>query len=102
MSIESARLFFKRMETDKKFAQKFNECKDAEARLAFVKDTGIDFTGQEINEVFGELSDADLDNVIGGTSFSSGTFGSNPYGKNNNLSDYSGLTFGLAQSVVVN
>jgi predicted ribosomally synthesized peptide with nif11-like leader len=66
MSIESARLFVDRMNTDEEFAQKVTECKDTESRIKFVKAAGFDFTVTEVKEVMGELSDEDLDQVTAG------------------------------------
>lgn len=66
MSIESAKSFFERIKTDEEFAKKVKECKDAEARMAFVKAAGFDFTVEEIKGIQGKLSDDELDAVAGG------------------------------------
>ena len=66
MSIESARLFIDRMKTDESFAAKCMAIQDADARRAFVKGEGFEFSAEEISEVKGELSDEELDQVSGG------------------------------------
>ena len=66
MSIESAKAFIEKMKTDEDFNQKVKGCKDAEERMAFVKEAGFDFTSEELKEVSENLSDDDLDGVAGG------------------------------------
>ena len=66
MSVESAKSFMEKIKTDEEFAKKVKECKDAEARMAFVKAEGFDFTVEEIKGIQGELSDDELDAVAGG------------------------------------
>lgn len=71
MSIESAKMFVEKMVTDRDFAEEVTACKDSEARLAFVKEAGFDFTPEEIASVMeggddGELNDAELEAVSGG------------------------------------
>jgi len=66
MSIESAKLFIEKIKTDEEFAKKVKNCKDAEARMVFVKESGFDFTIEEIKAFQGELSDDELDAVAGG------------------------------------
>jgi len=55
MSIESAKAFLERMETDKVFCKKVAACKDAAARLALVKAEGFDFSAQEIKKLTPQL-----------------------------------------------
>lgn len=66
MSIKSAQLFFERIKTDEDFAEKVENCKDAQARMEFVKAEGFDFTPIEIKSVSEELSDRELDAIAGG------------------------------------
>ena len=66
MSIESAQAFLERMKTDEEFAKNVTECKDAEARIAYVKEAVFEFTIEEIKGVASELTDDMLDNVAGG------------------------------------
>lgn len=63
MSTESAKAFIERMKTDEDFAKKVGECKDAEARMSFVREAGYTFSPDEV----GSLSDDDLQAIIGGT-----------------------------------
>lgn len=65
MSIQSAKLFIEKIKTDEGFAKKVKEFKDADARMAFVKNAGFDFTVEEIKGIQGELSDDELDSVAG-------------------------------------
>lgn len=65
MSVESAKAFIEKMKTDEGFAKKIKECSDNEARMAFAKESGFNFTVEEI-KLEGELSDDDLDAVAGG------------------------------------
>ena len=65
MSVESAKAFIKKVKNDEDFSKKVKECKDAEGRMALVKEAGFDFTAAEIKEVGGELSDSELDVVAG-------------------------------------
>jgi len=67
VSIESAKAFIERMKTDEDFAKKVIACKGAEARMAFVKAAGFEFTAAEIDKVKGTMSDAELAAVAGGS-----------------------------------
>jgi predicted ribosomally synthesized peptide with nif11-like leader len=66
MSIESAKSFVERMNTDEEFAKKVTACKNAEDRMVFVKKAGFDFTADELKEVRKTLSEDDLVRVSGG------------------------------------
>lgn len=66
MSIESAKLFLERVKSNAEFAKQVAEIKDQDSCMAFVKNAGFDFTDAEIAEVMGELSDGELDAVVGG------------------------------------
>lgn len=66
MSIEAAKSFIERMETDEKFNKKITACKDPEERMALVKTEGYDFTKDEIKQIKGRLTDEQLDNITGG------------------------------------
>ena len=65
MSIESAKALIEKIKTDEEFAKKVTGFQSAEARNAFVKEAGFDFTEAELKEVQAELSDEDLDAVAG-------------------------------------
>lgn len=71
MSIESAKLFSKRMDDDSEFEKKVNSIETVEELKAFMAQEGYDFNGKEFNEVIelsygSELSEDELDNVTGG------------------------------------
>lgn len=71
MSIESAKLFSKRMDEDLEFEKKVNSIETVEELKAFIIENGYDFNGKEFKEVtelsYGsELTEDELDNVTGG------------------------------------
>jgi len=65
MSLEAAKAFVERMKNDEDFRKKVNECKDNEARKAFVLKDGFEFTAEELKQVGDELSDGELNLVVG-------------------------------------
>ncbi|MBF0408914.1 MAG: Nif11-like leader peptide family natural product precursor [Candidatus Riflebacteria bacterium] len=67
MSIKSAKDFVEKMRTDDKFAQKIAEAKSWEQRSQIVKADGYKFSKHEFDTVVSELSDSQLDGVVGGT-----------------------------------
>jgi predicted ribosomally synthesized peptide with nif11-like leader len=74
MSVESAIEFYKKLATDAGFRAKLDAATKDE-RLVIIRDAGFRFTQPEYEEATnkilgqgsGELSDADLENVAGGT-----------------------------------
>lgn len=66
MSIESAKAFIERIKTDEDFRGKVSNCKAQEARNAFVKQAGYDFTRDDMDLLKAELSEEELDGVAGG------------------------------------
>ena len=78
MTTDSAKAFLEKMKTDDGFAKSVTEAVSRKARADFVKAAGFDFSADELNAEVGELSDADLDGVVGGAGVSrdSGKFGS--------------------------
>lgn len=66
MSIKAAEAFVERMEMDENFNKKITACKDPEERLALVKSEGYDFTKEEINQIKGQLTEEQLNNIAGG------------------------------------
>ncbi len=66
MSIESAREFFERMNTDDDFRKELNEKSSTEDRMQFVEESGFVFSKEEFEQVKSELSDEELDNLSGG------------------------------------
>ena len=67
MSIDSAKTFFERVQSDETFRRTVGEKSSIEERMAFVKAAGFDFTNDELKSVQSELSDDDLDQVAGGS-----------------------------------
>ena len=64
MTIESARLFLKKIQTDKDFAALLQNSGD-DARREIIRKEGFDFTGEELNLVRSEITDVELSAVIG-------------------------------------
>jgi len=68
MSVESAKKFLAKYKADEAFAKSINEAKSVEEKKKVILGAGFDFTQAELNECRGgELSDADLDAVAGGS-----------------------------------
>ncbi len=63
MSAEAAKAFFERIMQDGAFAAKVVQCETIEGMIALAKAEGFDFTAAGT----GELSDEDLQNIIGGS-----------------------------------
>ncbi len=53
MGLESAQLFFERLNTDKGFAKAYNECRDPYARRAFEEREGYEFSLGEARRASG-------------------------------------------------
>lgn len=66
MSIEAAQAFIERLKTDKEFAKKATECKNAEERMALAKVEGYEFSKENISQLSSELTDDELDLIAGG------------------------------------
>jgi len=66
MSLEAAKAYIERIKTDEEFAKKVGECKDAETRISFVKNSGFEFTEEEIKCQLVELNDDGLEGIAGG------------------------------------
>lgn len=75
MSIESAKKFREKMNTDLEFGRKVMSFEDVEGFLEFIVKEGFDFTGEELKkadeeldkEAVGELGLDELELVAGGT-----------------------------------
>ena len=65
MTIESARLFLKKIQTDKDFAALLQNSGD-DARREIIGKEGFDFSGEELNLVRSEITDVELSTIIGG------------------------------------
>ena len=73
MSMESAKAFIERMNTDAEFAKRAMELRGKEQIAAFVAQEGFDFSEEEYRRCDlvlegEELSDENLDKVVGGRS----------------------------------
>lgn len=66
MSIESAKAFLKRLETDEDFKKELEEQATAEERTIFAKTEGFDFSKEEMDTIKSELSDDELGTIVGG------------------------------------
>ena len=60
MSTESAKQFVKRMQEDKAFADAVEKLAGKEARTAFVKQEGFDFSKDELASIVSELNVVDV------------------------------------------
>jgi predicted ribosomally synthesized peptide with nif11-like leader len=69
MSLDQARLFIEKMKSDEAFAKRVMAIEDVAARLACIQSEGFDCSEDEIKEVSGELTDAELDSAAGGSAF---------------------------------
>jgi len=69
MSVESAKAFLAKFNSDSDFRAKLEGAGDAAATQAIVKEAGFEFSKAELKEcaaASSELSDADLEKVAGG------------------------------------
>lgn len=73
MSIESAKAFIKRMKTDEEFAKKIMAETSKESRMAVACGEGFTFTEAEIEQIGGEMTDDELDHIVGGGAGNWGT-----------------------------
>jgi predicted ribosomally synthesized peptide with nif11-like leader len=65
MTLDSARLFLKKIQTDKDFAALLQNSGD-DARREIIGKEKFDFTGEELNLVRSEITDVELSTIIGG------------------------------------
>jgi len=65
MSLEQAQQFIERMKTDEAFRTKIMAVEEVDGRLNLAKAEGYDCTVEEIKSVSTELSDAELNSVVG-------------------------------------
>ncbi len=66
MSIESAKAFVERMKNDEDFRKEVGEKSSPEDWMKFAKESGFDFSKEDIEQVKPELSEDELDKVGGG------------------------------------
>ena len=69
MSTESARAFADRVRTDPALKARLAAAATEQARLDIAKAEGYDLTRDDVQQIRGELSDADLDAVAGGDGY---------------------------------
>ncbi len=67
MSIQSARDFLAKLGNDEQFRQGLSCCKTEAEQQKFAHSAGFQFTSAEMKAARGELQDADLDNISGGS-----------------------------------
>ena len=65
MTIDSARQFLKKLQTDKSFVASLQNVDD-DARREIIGKEGFDFTGEELDQIRSEITDDDLATIIGG------------------------------------
>ena len=68
MSIESAKLFIERLQTDNEFAGKITDCKDYDTLMIFEIESGFDFNDKELKKAYAELNIDDHNKMTGGVS----------------------------------
>jgi predicted ribosomally synthesized peptide with nif11-like leader len=66
MSIESARKFMEKIQSDEEFKNKIGAMESKEERIEFIKGEGFEFTEEEFNQVHKELTPESLDQAAGG------------------------------------
>jgi len=66
MSLESAREFMEKYQKDAELVEKMVATKNPAEKMAVAKAVGFDFTFEELTKVNEELSEAELDTVVGG------------------------------------
>jgi predicted ribosomally synthesized peptide with nif11-like leader len=67
MSIQSARDFLTKVAKDGEFRTRLGGFKSSAEKQQFAQGAGFEFTGDEVKAVAGELQDADLDVISGGS-----------------------------------
>jgi predicted ribosomally synthesized peptide with nif11-like leader len=67
MSLESAKAFLEKIRHDEQFRKHCSNAASHEERFKLLKAAGFDFTTAELDQVSGELSPEELDQVVGGT-----------------------------------
>ena len=65
MTIESARLFLKKLQSDKSFTASLQNADD-DARREIIGKEGFEFTGEELDQIRSEITDDELSSIIGG------------------------------------
>ncbi len=66
MSLESAREFIEKFQKDRELTAKLAGAKSPDEKMALAKAAGFDFSFEELAKVNEELSEDELDAVVGG------------------------------------
>ncbi len=66
MSLESAREFMEKFRKDASLSTKLTKAKSQAEKMAIAKTAGFDFSFEELSRVNEELSEDELDQVVGG------------------------------------
>jgi predicted ribosomally synthesized peptide with nif11-like leader len=66
MSIEQATAFLQKLFGSEEMKQKLLSCSTPEERMAFVKESGFEFTGEEFSRAHLEFISKDLNTISGG------------------------------------
>jgi len=67
MSMQSARDFLTKVAKDEEFCKRLGGCKTRADQYQFAQGAGFEFSGDEMRAAAGELQDADLDVISGGS-----------------------------------
>jgi len=67
MSIQSARDFLTKVSKDEEFRKRLGGCKSGADQYQFAQGAGFEFTRDEMRAAAGDLQDADLDVISGGS-----------------------------------
>lgn len=67
MSVESAKGFVQQLKTDEELRNRMAECKSNEEQFRMAKEEGFDFTLEEFNIVYQNLTDDELEAISGGS-----------------------------------
>ncbi|OPL10076.1 MAG: hypothetical protein AVO34_12225 [Firmicutes bacterium ML8_F2] len=72
MSLESAKAYLERIKNDSGFANKIAGLGSPEEKAALIKAEGFDFTGEEVGQLRGALSDDELGQISAGAIYIDG------------------------------
>ena len=71
MSIQSARDFLTKVAKDEEFRKRLGGCKTGADQYEFAQGAGFEFTKDEMRAAAGQLQDADLEVISGGSGWCS-------------------------------
>ncbi len=90
MSVDQAKAFVEKMKSDRVFAKEVMDCKTQEARMEFAVASGFLFTAEEMKGVNANLSDEELELVVGGKMITPCPKGSSDPSSDNNVTGIRG------------